>query len=176
MTDPFPTRFTQAAPGPAPFVPLVPPPSEHHPINAGQSTELGDSGKVAFEKINAGFAHVYAMLKGAVSGGTSAGTDALAGLEDRVKAAEAKAKSVATDVSDFVTKAEAVTKEDLAALMATVASHGDILAALKDDMGKLEALLNRAINAFIDQGRPASGGAGDPNAPAPPAPNQPPAG
>jgi Fe-S cluster biogenesis protein NfuA len=169
MTDP--TTEGVAATRFHPFVPLVPPPSEHHPINAGQSTELGDSGKVAFEKINAGFAHVYAMFKGAVSGGASAGTDALAGLEDRVKAAETKAKGVVTDVSNFVTKAEAVTKDDLVALLATVASHGDILTGLKDDMGKLEALLNRAINAFIDQGTPAVGGAGDPNAPNPPNPS-----
>ena len=46
------------------FKPITPPPTEHHNFTPGHSSEFGDSPKTVAEKINAGFAHVYATLKG----------------------------------------------------------------------------------------------------------------
>lgn len=79
------------APAPAPkrkpFVPINPPPSDHHGLNVGLSTELGDSAKTAFEKINAGFEHVYSLLTG---------------MPNAVKQVEAKASGpVSTWINDF---------------------------------------------------------------------------
>jgi hypothetical protein len=50
---------------------------------------------------------------------------------------------------------------DLSDLASKVAAHGDVLATLKEEITKLEALLNRAINAFIDH-KP-TGAPNDPN-------------
>ena len=46
------------------FKPINPPPSDHHGFAMGLSTEFGDTAKNAMEKVNAGFAHVYGVLKG----------------------------------------------------------------------------------------------------------------
>lgn len=46
------------------FKDINPPPSDHHGFALGLSTEFGDSAKIVAEKVNAGFAHVYGVLKG----------------------------------------------------------------------------------------------------------------
>lgn len=46
------------------FIPITPPPSDHHGFALGLSTEFGDNAKTVAEKVNAGFKHVYGMLKG----------------------------------------------------------------------------------------------------------------
>lgn len=69
-----------------PFQPVIAPPSDHHGPNTGLSTELGDSFKTAVDKINAGFAHVYTVLKEA---GASVGS-AIADPTAEIKALEAR--------------------------------------------------------------------------------------
>jgi hypothetical protein len=101
---------------PTPFVPLNPPPTDSHPMNTGQSTELGDTAKTAFEKINNGFAHIYNMLKGAgvaiaTPASPVAAPAALANLEARIKALEGTPK---------ITDAVQVAKTDFDALVAKV--------------------------------------------------------
>lgn len=45
------------------FVPLVPPPSDHHPLNTGLGTEFGDTARGLMQKVNAGFAGVFSRLE-----------------------------------------------------------------------------------------------------------------
>jgi|SRR5882672_305191 len=223
MTDEI-TSDAQGIKGPSiePFVPIVPPPSEHHALNTGLGTELGDNAKTMIGKINAGFAHVYALLTGTsapIAGDSSsifqsiedrikqaegnlsgAASPIFASFEDRLKEIEGKLSSapgeVAADLSDFVKKGEAIAKEEFDKLVNDVGMLGSTVSVIRDDVTKLEGLLNRAVDLFLTpqggsvgvqkatqilSGQAGSGGAGtlvdgatgDPNAPPPPAPNPP---
>lgn len=46
------------------FTPINVPPTEHHQFSTGHSTENGDNAKTVGEKVNAGFKHVYDVLRG----------------------------------------------------------------------------------------------------------------
>jgi hypothetical protein len=46
------------------FIPIVPPTSDYHGFAQGLGTEHGDSAKSVAEKVNAGFEHVYGVLRG----------------------------------------------------------------------------------------------------------------
>jgi hypothetical protein len=49
------------------FTAFKPPPSDHHPMNTGLSTENGVTAKGLIEGINAHFTNLYQVLKGGVS-------------------------------------------------------------------------------------------------------------
>lgn len=141
-----------AASVPPPFTPIIPPPTHHHGFSVGDSTELGDNARTVVDKINAGFKALFEHISGAAS------------------AAPALIPSAAPpDLSHLVTKAEAVTKEDIAEVNAKIDAHSGILTGIKADFADLEDLVNRAVNAFLDREAAASA-PGDPNAPPPPNP------
>lgn len=130
-----------------PFVPVNPPPTEYTPMNVGLGTELGDNAKTAFQKINAGFAHVYSLLKQAgVAVATPAATVSgdVSSLEARIKALEAK------PLPAF----EAAAKGDFDALVAkveTLANGGSGVATVaKADIDKLKADVAGFENRFSD--------------------------
>ena len=109
------------APDLRPFVPLNPPPTIGHTLNTGLSTELGDSAKAAFEKINAGFAHVYSLLTGEVRAAepVAAKVETIAKADfdavvAKVEALEAALKNAAS--APPVEAVEAVAKADFDAL------------------------------------------------------------
>lgn len=135
------------ADAPVPYVPVNPPPTEYTPMNVGLGTELGDNAKTAFQKINAGFAHVYSLLKQA---GVAVATPAAAigadvsGLEARIKALESK------PLPAF----EAAAKGDLDALIAKVKAleSGATVApgAASADLDKVKAELADVQSRFGD--------------------------
>jgi len=128
---------------PTPFVPIIGPPSHYDTLATGLSTEKGDSAMTMVQKINAGFEHVYSVLRGGAK--AVAPSTVLADIDARLKAAEATLAAVphaaAVDLSVFVQKSD--------------------LAAMQSEMKALEALVNRAINLILNQ---------PPSSPPPPPP------
>lgn len=82
------------------YVPLVAPPSEHHPLNTGLSTENGTTAKGLIEGVNAAFTHVFDVLKGGVSHVVETIDDEarthLTALEDVVTSLQQKVEALAT--------------------------------------------------------------------------------
>lgn len=77
------------------FVPFDPPPSEHHPLNTGLSTENGTTAKGLIEGINAYLAHLFSKIEGAganvIADAKQAGPDIvklIAHLSDRITVLE----------------------------------------------------------------------------------------
>ncbi len=161
---------------PKPFVPLAPPPTDGHQLNTGLSTELGDSAKTAFQKINAGFEHVYSLLTGAkpdspTGGLTSEAAGLISALNKRIAALESK--PVVTDV-------ETVAKADFDAVVAKVTALETAPAIETVAKADFDALQTR-FNALADKlevvlglkPAPAQASAPAPTDPAPPPPPPP---
>jgi len=100
-----------AKPAPEPIKPIVikPPPSPHHPLNTGLSTELGDSAKEAIDKINKNFENFFQMLTGTKPASIPVATAApeqdasfLQQLEGRISSLENGAETVAKEAFDSV--------------------------------------------------------------------------
>lgn len=117
-TEAAPAAAALAPVNSAPFVPVVPPATDYHQINTGISTELGDSAKTAFEKINAGFAHVYSVLSGGVAHVATVIENDTSGLiapfEARIKALEASVANlgnIQTDIANTKALLETLTHQ-----------------------------------------------------------------
>lgn len=164
VTDVDPNAAAPAAPAnpaPAPaaptFAPIVPPPSDHHPLNTGLGTEMGDTPKSMIDKINSGFENVMSMLeslgaKGVTKVETSVSADASKAVEDlrdwiaKTFVSITDHQAVAKQASDAAAAAQAATA---AVANAVPKADHDKVASDLADLQKRFATLGSHIEAFL---------------------------
>jgi hypothetical protein len=85
------------------YQPLQAPPSDHHQLNAGLSSELGATAKQLIEHVNAHFQHLYQVLKGEVAHVTEVADDdaraAVLSLSEHVTALEQKLEAAQAEIA-----------------------------------------------------------------------------
>lgn len=154
---PKPEPVEESMPAMPVFVPIVGPPSDHHPLNTGLGTEHGDSAKTLVEKVNKGFANIIELLQNSGQAvvakveGAFDGDTALDAIRDWVV-------KTFTSVTDHQALADEVAnlKSDLAATPATSEAVPTVpkeeFDALKTAHDELEARfekLGTRLEAFL---------------------------
>lgn len=85
------------------YQPLQAPPSDHHQLNAGLSSELGATAKQLIEHVNEHFQHIYQVLKGEVAHVTEVADDdaraAVLSLSEHVTALEQKLETAQAEIA-----------------------------------------------------------------------------
>lgn len=152
---------TGTAPAGPAFTPILPPPSEHHPLNTGLGTEHGDNAKTMVQKINDGFANVLAMLESlgakpmaAIKGEAS---DLSGKLDQLLHSVENWCSETFVSITDHKALADKVASMEAA--MTTTATLDpaavvpkadfDALKAAHDDLAKRFETLGSHIEAFL---------------------------